>query len=82
MHAAHAVHAVSGVALFASALQQCNVLLTTDCAGIVAVDHIHTGACIACQCQQVNTLSVQQSECDSTVPQAVQRSALSVGSSL
>ena len=41
----------------AQALQQGDVLLASDCAGVMRVDHFHAGASVARQCQQVARLA-------------------------
>ncbi len=43
------------------------------------LNHLHTGASIAFQGQQVNLAAIQQTECHGRVPQAVDGSGLTVG---
>ena len=61
-----------------AALQQRDVLLAGDGAGVVGIDDIHAGARIARQRQQVDALAVKQAERDGRVAQAVQAARLPV----
>lgn len=48
------------VALRSTALQDTYVLLGSQGAGVVAVNHVHAGAGVACECEYVNAVAVQQ----------------------
>ena len=48
----------------AAALKQCDVLLAGHRAGVVGIDYVNTGTCVARQCEQVNPLPVQEPESD------------------
>ena len=53
-------------------------MLTGDGARIVPVDHVHAGARVACQRQQIDALAVEQPKRDGRMAQAVQAAALAV----
>jgi hypothetical protein len=63
-------------------LQQPNVLLTAQRAGVVFVDHLHTGAGVACQGQQVYALAIEQPKSDGRMPEAVEDARLAMGAQL
>ena len=62
----------------APALQHCNVLLASHCAGVVVVDNFHAGASISRQRNQVNPLPIKQAEGDGAVTQAVKAAGVAV----
>ena len=67
-----------GVNLGPPTLEHANVLLTGHGAGVMGVDHLHTGARVTRQGDQVYSLPIQQPKGNRAMPEAVKASRLAV----
>jgi hypothetical protein len=56
----------------ALALQHVDVHLATEWVGIDAINHLHTGTSITCQCQSVDAIAKYQAVHNGCVPKTLQ----------